>query len=102
MIWSASNFNVVASKVSETRPIIGTILFRLINNYFDILVQWSEVRKSGKHPSYVLITATATNVNVNLLEFDLGSMQYSLKVSAIQLPSSGIYSISVLTHLKLL
>jgi hypothetical protein len=53
-------------------------------------VQWGEIKKVGKHPSYVLFTATTSAVSINLLEFDLASMQYFLKTSNFQLPSSGI------------
>lgn len=42
---------------------------------------WGDILhdQNPKHPSYVLVSANQTNVFINMLEFDIGSMQYSLK-----------------------
>jgi len=48
------------------------------------------VKKSGKHPVYTIVTTNPSNIFVNILEYDLGSLQYQLKTSYIQLPSSGL------------
>ena len=42
------------------------------------VVSWGEIShdQNPKHPSYVLVTANQTNVFINSLEFDIGSMQY--------------------------
>lgn len=75
MIWSCRDFGLISSKVSET-PLSQ--------------ICWGEMKKIGKHPLYTLITTNPGNVFINMLEFDLGSLQYQLKTSFVQLPSSGL------------
>jgi WD40 repeat protein len=45
------------------------------------ILSWGDIvsDQNPKHPSYTLVTANQTNVFINSLEFDIGSMQYSLK-----------------------
>jgi len=47
------------------------------------------MKKVGKHPIYTIVTTNPGNIFINILEFDLGSLQYQLKTSPVQLPSSG-------------
>lgn len=47
-------------------------------------------KNNSKYPSYYLITSIGTNLVINLLEFDVSSMQYTLKTSNFQLPSTGL------------
>jgi len=47
------------------------------------------MKKVGKHPIYTIVTTNPGNIFINVLEFDLGSLQYQLKTSPVQLPSSG-------------
>jgi len=58
--------------------------------FANCIVAWGPVRKTGKHPSYTFITSNGHNIFVNYLEFNVGSMQYSLKGSSVQLPSTGL------------
>ena len=46
--------------------------------------------QNPKHPSYIIVTANQTNVYINTLDFDIGSMQYSLKQGTCQLPNTGL------------
>jgi hypothetical protein len=38
----------------------------------------------------VIVTANQTNVFINTLQFDIGSMQYTLKQGNVQLPNTGL------------
>lgn len=53
------------------------------------MVTWAGIQ-GGKHPTYTLITGNSLQVNLNVLEFDISSMQYSLKSRAFQLPNTGL------------
>mmetsp|Transcript_22821 Transcript_22821/g.19831 ORF Transcript_22821/g.19831 Transcript_22821/m.19831 type:complete len:119 (-) Transcript_22821:1149-1505(-) len=48
------------------------------------------MNKNLKHPSYMLVYTNEHNIFICFLEFDIGTMQYALKGSSIQLPSSGL------------
>jgi cilia- and flagella-associated protein 52 len=54
------------------------------------IVVWGPMKKTGKHASYTIIVSNAHNIFVNYLEFDIGSMQYSIKGNPVQLPSTGL------------
>jgi WD40 repeat protein len=65
------------------------------------VICWGDILtdQNPKHPSYVLVTANQTNVYINSLEFDIGSMQYFLKQGNVQLPNTGLirnYSFSLI------
>ncbi|EAS05346.1 zinc carboxypeptidase family protein, putative (macronuclear) [Tetrahymena thermophila SB210] len=75
-IWNTQDFSIVHNKVLECQV---------------SLIQWGAPRKSAnKYNSYILITANGPNLLINTLDFNVGSMQYTLKSTNCQLPSSGL------------
>jgi len=49
------------------------------------------MRKSAtKHSAYTLITAHATSLILNILDYNISSMQYTVSTSTFALPSSGL------------
>lgn len=66
-IWNCQDFSLVHNKVLEV-PIS--------------VIEWGAPKKSAtKYNSYILITAHGPNLIINTLDFNVGSMQYSLKGS---------------------
>jgi WD40 repeat protein len=70
IIWDTRDGQPIHSRVTEF-PIA--------------VIAWSEqvtTSPGSKHPTYTLVTANQTNVFVNTLDFQIGSMQYILKQEA--------------------
>ena len=66
IIWSTQDGKAIYSRVTEAP--------------FSLLA-WGPLRTdiNPKHPTYTLITGNQTQVNINMLEFDIASMQYNLQ-----------------------
>jgi cilia- and flagella-associated protein 52 len=61
---------------------------------------WGDIQTDAnpKHPSYIIVTASTSSVNINTLEYDIASMQYFLNYGSCQLPNTGLtrnYTFSV-------
>ena len=57
-----------------------------------LIMAWGDIQTdiNPKHPSYIIVTASSSSVNINTLEYDIASMQYYLNPGTCQLPNTGL------------
>lgn len=69
----------------------GSAIHTHVFEYPILIMAWGDIQNAGsKHPSYIIVTASSTKVNINTLEYDISSMQYFLNEGSCQLPNTGL------------
>lgn len=100
-IWQMSDLTVVYSLISE-RPYTQSsfcLSLWVSNDGFALEVCWGAIRPNGKFRNFELVTTTESQVYLNTLEFNLGTMKYIMKNTAFQKPAVGLnrnYTCSVI------
>ena len=85
IIWDCTDSTAVHTRYFEF-PLTLCIIVT------DIIVSWGPMftKQGDKHPSYIICTANNKEIFISTFEYDLGSMQYSMKHGKCQLPSTGL------------